>query len=1493
MFRRQSELNQTRSQVARMAAGALRITLLLGIFVQVFGFETDRRLSQHIHKSWQTEQGLPQNAVFCLVQDHDQFLWFGTENGLVRFDGVRFEVFNEVSDPPVPHNFTSSLLVAQDGTLWAGTRTGGLFTHKNGRFEVPIPELAQAKVRTLCESDDGTLWVGTVDGLFRVRDGTATQVKLPADVRSVDVTALAPIREGAVWVGTREGEILKSSGNTATLVLPGTIMPVGGAIKAFAFNAKASDLWIARDGGILQLYQTNSLRTIDLFPGRGARYLQVLHLDTDGALWIGTKDDGLIRYADGEVSRFTAEEGLPDQDILSILKDHEGSLWVGTHYGGLNRLLEGRAVTFAKREGLPFPIVSCVVEANAEGLWLGTAGGGLYKYSHCEFTAIPLGNAASDSKDIRGLHLTKNGDLWIGTYGGGLALYRTNQPVRFFKKEDGLADNFVTLIFERRNGELWIGTRRDGITVVDPVTGAFRNPVVPDFLRTHIRTMAEDSGGTLWIGTQNGLVRYANETFEAIKFDQLPELSVRYILCDRDDTLWIGSRDHGLLRLKAGKMQRFHKSEGLRHNRIYQVLAQGEDLWLAGNQGIEHFKRAELERVAANPKQPLITQLLTKNEGLRTPECGGDYSPSAMADANGILWFGTKEGLVRIDPEVNKKLAKQPKVLITSVSADNQRTHPGAFTGLKPGTARVQFNYTALAFRDPDNIFFKYKMDKVDPEWISAGRSREAVYYNLRPGSYKFHVTASNDEGTWNEEGALLAFTVAPMYYQTVWFRSLAGFGILYGMVVGYRARVRSMRSRNRQLEGLVTDRTKELETEVLHRSDAEQQLRALNEELEIRVKTRTLELERAYVSLEVQLHERHQAEHALARSEARLRRIVDSGMIGILFWQKDGAITDANNTFLRMIGYSREDLVEGRINWQAMTPPEHLHLDHAALEEIEKTGLCAPFEKEYIRRDGTRFPILLGGASLSPEGDKGVCFMLDISARKASEEEVRRLNLLLEARVQERTTELARTNQQLAAEVNERKRVAIALSAFSHLGQKLHSARTEKEAATIVAESARSLIPHDSCSIELYSSDGRLTSMIDPSEGSPRHTSNGSQCSISVSIRNGSRVVGILGLKSSNVEGFTFEDANTLQALGDYCGGALERIHAEEARRDTERRFSTFMTNAPALAWMKDAQFRYVFTNEMFQRFTGLAAGEIEGRTDYDLWPEGIAAHMRENDMVTKANQAKRETQERLKRHDGEIRTLLTLRFLFTTGTGEQYVAGMAVDITEQKKAEDALHRLPQSILEAQETERRRVARELHDGVNQAIASVKFRIQTAEQQILRADPKWQETCSKTKDMLDSVLNQVRRLSRNLRPGELDDFGLVPAARSACQEMEMRTGVSVKFTHSEFPDRLPPALELSLYRIIQEALTNVEKHSAATEVAIGLEEDGSYVLLEISDNGCGFEPATSHSPNSGLGLLHMRERASLVGGVFALVTAPGEGVRMTIHAPISRTIEAQ
>jgi len=1356
-----------RGSIGRLEAGALGLgriapLALAGVMLATASAGAVPPLpaiTQLMHEEWQTDRGLPQNSIHCLAQDALGFLWFGTEAGLARFDGVQFEVFTTLTHPEIPNNFCSALLAARDGSLWCGSRAGGLFRWRAGRFEAPPADWREVEVLSLAESPNGTLWIGTRFGLQRLDPAAGTQLESVAGVSELAVSALHAAADGSVWIGGRQGELARlAEGRLRWLSRDHLRYP--SAVRGIVEDPADGAILVGYDGDGLFRLRGGQFEHLPLEAGKPSLAVESLCLSRDGAVWLATQRDGLLRYARGEVSRFSVEQGLGSDLATCVLQDREGSMWAGTLFGGLHRFHEGAVTTLTARDGLPTDGITCLVAEDTESLWVGTSGSGLFRAARGFFSPVPLGTG--ERQWIQSLLRSANGDLWIGTHDGGLGQRTAEGSARFWRKEEGLPSSDITALFERRSGELWIGTASSGLAVRDPKTSAFRAIKEPEFLRVHIRCFAEAADGTLWIGTQRSLIRHAEGQFTRhAEGEGLGNLSVRSLLLESNQVLWIGSRDNGLLRLDlaGGAPVRIDPAAGLKHSRIFHILRHGPDLWLAGNRGIERLAVAEAEAFASGARAQVASTLYSERDGLRTGECTDSSNPSALAAADGRLWFATRRGLAAVHPAAMPSNSIPPNVLITGVGIDDRKVAPAEAARIPPGATRLEFNYTALSLRTPQRVAFRCKLEGLDKDWIDPGPQREAVYYNLRPGRYAFHVRAANDAGVWNDAGATLAFAVAPFFYQTAWFQAGAALAALAALGGVLRWRTREANQRARELQEEVARRTGELREEVGQRAAAERELLSLNSQLESRVQERTGELREAFHKLSAELRE-----------------------------------------------------------------------------------------------------------------------------REAAEEKIRNLNQSLEARVRERTRELSEINAQLSSEVQERKRGAVALGVFSRLGQRLHSARTESEAASIVAQEAKVLIPHDECLIQLYDPESRLYPVIQSGAAGA-----GIRSRASVPIRNGSRTVGIIELGSSAPGSFALHDTNTLQALADYCGGALDHIHAEQARRETERRFSTFMTHAPALAWMKDRDFRYVFSNQMFQTFAGRTEAQIEGRTDQELWGAETALAMRENDQRALESQSMLETQETIAGPDGGTRTLLALRFLFTTASGAQFVAGMGIDITRQKRAEEALHRLPQSILEAQEAERRRVARELHDGVTQAIAAAKFRIHTAEQQILRGDAKWRDTCNQSKGMLDAVLQQVRRLSRNLRPGELDDLGLIPAARAACAEFSARTGIEIAFHHLGFDgadergSRLPPALELSLYRIIQEALNNIEKHSAAAAASISLERSAAAAELEIADDGRGFE--LSAQPG-GLGLLHMRERAGLMDGQLQLETAPGQGVRIKITVPI-------
>ncbi|MFM8471510.1 MAG: response regulator [Limisphaerales bacterium] len=555
------------------------------------------------------------------------------------------------------------------------------------------------------------------------------------------------------------------------------------------------------------------------------------------------------------------------------------------------------------------------------------------------------------------------------------------------------------------------------------------------------------------------------------------------------------------------------------------------------------------------------------------------------------------------------------------------------------------------------------------------------------------------------------------------------------------------------------------------------------------------------------------------------------------------------------------------------------------------------------------------------------------LSARQQAEERLAQLNLTLEQRVTARTAELAASNEQLRREVAECQQAQARSEAFARLGERLSTATTPRAAAEVILETARQLLGWDACFLQLYSAatdrltpvlafdtraetDAEVTDtfrLLRPSPLMRRIMRRGAQlvlrqpgsrpartyrpfgdeCRVCASLlfvplRHGGAVTGVLSVQSYTPGHYSAESLRTLQALAEHCGGALERLRAEAARRASDERFAAFMEHAPVFAWIKDERFRYVYLNPRARRFLRLPPDNAQSQTDFDLFPRAHARRIRSHDQAALQHGTSSEVMEDFTESLKDPRHVWVLRFPLKDAEGRQFLAGMAVDVSEKVRAEEALRTLPHRIIEAQESERRRVARELHDGVSQLLASVRFRLLAVEGWLHdRADDTLRREVTRAKSYLASALREVRAISHNLRPRELDDLGLVAAIQSAAADLEEHSSLRVQCQLAGLRDRLPPEVELAFYRIYQVAVSNILKHAGAKRIEVQLMREHGGVTLLIADDGRGFTAArrSQRSARSSLGLVNMRERAEFIGGTLTIKSVPREGTTITVWVP--------
>jgi ligand-binding sensor domain-containing protein len=752
--------------------------------------------------------GLPDNRVTSVLQTQDGYLWVASFSGVARFDGARFVEFNLIHRAAVEGNVAKVLLEARDGSLWIGTRDG-LVNYHNGHFTAITTRqgLSDSSVSALCLGSDGSLWVGTRrGGLNRIRDGKVTALDMGSAMSNNEVRALVEDRQGTLWVGSASGLSRVRSGLVSSVSLgTGQTAP---SIASLHIGRQGS-LWIGTSAGLWLMPParrglTDQVVPIPAFAGRD---VLALCEEEDGTVWVGTAS-GLAKM-NRERVEFSTDGTLARGAVQSLTIDREGSLWVGTDGEGLSRLRKA-SVVMRSSDSAPSNRLTAVYRDVGGTMWTASACGGVTRWDSSGTTAFGT-RQGLPNECVRALAGGPDGTLWIGT-DGGLARLRDGRITSYGLK-DGLSNLLVMAVTVDKAGSVWVGTGGSGL---DRFSGdRFVNYSSANGL-THndIRAIAEGPDGTIWIATMGGgLNRWRRGVLDHItRADGLSSNYVLALLIDKDGTVWVGTEGGGLDRVRSNGITHYTSLQGLPSDDVFQILDDGRgNLWMSCGRGIFWVARSEFEEVTAGLRSRLRAGWLGHAEGLRpaTIEAGGQ--PSGAIDAAGRLWFPTMNGAAIVDPGRLVLNNVAPQVHIERVLVDRHEVAFDQLATIPAGRHAFEFDCTALSFVAPTQVQFRYQLKGLSDEWVDVGSRRTVYFNNLRHGTYRFQIQASNSDHVWNVDGAVVEFTVLPRFYETIWFYILTtAFGTWLVWVV-HRLRIRRLRIRQEELSHEVEEALAEI----------------------------------------------------------------------------------------------------------------------------------------------------------------------------------------------------------------------------------------------------------------------------------------------------------------------------------------------------------------------------------------------------------------------------------------------------------------------------------------------------------------------------------------------------------------------------------------------------------------------------------------------------------------------------------------------------------
>ena len=770
-----SRLN-THCRVTACLAAAL-------VLPAAFALDPHKSLTQYSRQSWGQVDGLPQDTIRAIAQTTDGYLWLGTDEGLARFDGYEFTVFNK-SDGSLPANSITALAADPDGSLWIGTARGltrfraksfHTFTTKDG-----LPDDA---VTGLFSDHAGTLWIVAGVSLSRFGEGRFTNYSPGPNLLSVRAIREDPHHDLLV---AGFGGVVRLSGDKYTTLIDNAT--VGGDVVSSLLVDRHDNLWVAGSLGLMLRTPAGQIRKFDTHDGLPDLFVRVVLEDRDGNVWIGT-NGGLARF---QGDRFVAStEGGRDSDLVRcLLEDREGDLWMGAN-NGLTRLRDDAFTVYGKTEGLPSDEPNTVFQDHAGRIWVGFHEGGLMLFSGDRRRFTP--SDGMPETEVFSIRESADHDLLLSTRVGLVRMHDSHFTTLI--PPDPLSRHVVFDALEDSAGRLWVA----GSAGLFEVQGQQVRAVLPGGTAagTGVVTLCETRDGALWAGTfGKGLWRIQGKDLRS--YTQASGFSndnIREIFQDSDGTLWIGTFGGGLGAFRDGRFQWFTQQNGLLSDNVANIADDGEFLWLSTTRGLCRIAKRQLADFAAGKRRSLDPINYGIGDGLRSAQCFPGYpTGGGHRTADGRLWFTTSRGLAVFNPRAAPPASLPPAVQLLDIAADGNSIDLSKPARLAPDIERLRIRYAAIHLSAPERVRYSYKLNGLEPAWVSAGARREINYNSLKHGHYLFSVQAGIPGGASTEQS--FGFDVLPHYYETIWFRLFCVALLIAGAWAAYQVRLRRIRYR-------------------------------------------------------------------------------------------------------------------------------------------------------------------------------------------------------------------------------------------------------------------------------------------------------------------------------------------------------------------------------------------------------------------------------------------------------------------------------------------------------------------------------------------------------------------------------------------------------------------------------------------------------------------------------------------------------------------------